>query len=62
MTEIQQNLRKLLESQELQQALADAFLTGCDSITDFREIDLAEHVRHARGITVNETPFEDFEI
>jgi hypothetical protein len=58
MADMQQTLRELLENSELRGALSDAFLTGIDSPYQFREISLADHIRHARGIRVCGTPFE----
>jgi hypothetical protein len=52
-------LRELLENRELQDALGETFAMGIESPTDFDSIDLADHIRHARGIEVYKTPFED---
>jgi hypothetical protein len=59
MAEIRGKLRELLENHELQEALATAFATGIDVPEQFESIDLADHIRHARGIGVDDTPFVD---
>ena len=49
----------MLDNPELKEVLADVFFTGVDSSSQFHEISLADHIRHARGIDVSETPFEE---
>jgi hypothetical protein len=59
MGHIGEKLRELLENPELRDALADVFYTGIESPAQFEKISLADHIRHARGIDVAETPFDN---
>jgi hypothetical protein len=59
MGHIGNKLRELLTDPELRQRLASAFHAGMDVADSFEQFSLADHIRHARGIAVEETPFED---
>jgi hypothetical protein len=59
MAHIGDTLRELLQNSELREALAEVFRMGVDSTEQFEQISVADHLRHARGIHVLETPFED---
>jgi hypothetical protein len=58
-SDIREKLRELLEDPELRQGLTEAFYIGVSSPREFDAIDVADHVRHARGIGGYKTPFED---
>jgi hypothetical protein len=59
MAEIHDTLRRLLEHPKFRKALIGAFQTGIGSSDKFHEIDLADHIRHARGVHTSNTPFEE---
>ena len=49
MMDVRGIMQKLLESQELKRNLADVFCAGIGTTNQFQEMDLADHLRRARG-------------
>jgi hypothetical protein len=58
MAAIHVTLRRLLEQPKFRKSLLNAFHIGSESSDKFHQIDLADHIRHARGGRTTDTPFD----